>query len=113
MFNWVFFFILLNESINNNNPAVIIDGPDGVLISKDANRPIKTDNNPPIIENITICIGLSEIFLAIAAGRISIPVINNKPTILMDIAIIAANNIVNIALYFSCLLYTSDAADDL
>ena len=98
MFNWVFFFILLNESINNNNPAVIIDGPDGVLNSKDANRPIKTDNKPPITENITICIGLSEIFLAIAAGRISIPVINNKPTILMDIAIIAANNIVNLSL---------------
>ena len=31
----------------------------------------------------------------------SIPVINNKPTILMEIAIIAANSIVKIALYFS------------
>ena len=39
---------------NNIKPEVIIDGPDGVFISKDANNPIITDNKPPIIENITI-----------------------------------------------------------
>ena len=36
-------------------------------------------------------------FLAIAAGIINIPVINNSPTILIEIAITAANKIVNIA----------------
>ena len=32
------------------NAAVIIDGPEGVLNSKDVNKPINTDNKPPIIE---------------------------------------------------------------
>ena len=40
-------------------------------------------------------------FLAIAAGIINIPVINNNPTILIDIAIIPAIKIVNIALALS------------
>ena len=40
--------------MNKNNAAAIIDGPEGVLNSNDENRPIKTDNNPPIIENNTI-----------------------------------------------------------
>ena len=39
--------------MNKNNAAAIIDGPEGVLNSNDENRPIKTDNNPPIIENNT------------------------------------------------------------
>ena len=43
-------FIFNNESINNNKAAVIIDGPEDVLNSKDVNNPIITDNNPPIIE---------------------------------------------------------------
>ena len=37
-------------------------------------------------------------FLAIAVGIINNPVISNNPTILIEIAIIAAINIVNIAL---------------
>ena len=37
-------------------------------------------------------------FLAIAAGMISIPVINNNPTIFIEIAMIAAIKIVNTAL---------------
>ena len=40
--------------MNNTKAAAIIDGPDGVLNSKEENNPINTDNNPPIIENITI-----------------------------------------------------------
>ena len=40
-------------------------------------------------------------FLAIAAGIISIPVISNNPTILIEIAITAANKIVNIAFALS------------
>ena len=83
-------FIFNNESINKTNDAVIIEGPDGVLNSSDENNPIITDNTPPMIENNTIFCGLSERFLAIAAGIISIPVINNNPTIFIEIAIIPA-----------------------
>ena len=83
--------------MNNTNEAAIIDGPEDVLNSNDEYKPNTTDSNPPIIENITIFCGLSEIFLAIAAGIISIPVINNRPTILIDIAITAAIKNVNIA----------------
>ena len=93
--------IFNNESINKNNEAAIIDGPDEVLNSNDENSPIITDNKPPIIENKTIFWGLSEIFLAIAAGIINNPVINSSPTIFIDIAIIAAIKIVNIAFALS------------
>ena len=92
-------FILSNERMNKNKEAAIIDGPEAVLNSKDVNSPIITDNKPPITEKRIICCGLFEIFLAIAAGMISIPVINNNPTILIEIAIIAAIKIVNIALW--------------
>ena len=90
-----------NDKINKNKEAAIIDGPEAVLNSNEENNPKITDNNPPIIEYITILWGLDEIFLAIAAGIISIPVINNKPTIFIDIAMIAAIKIVNIALALS------------
>ena len=72
-----------------------------MLNSNEENNPNITDNNPPIIEKITIFCGLSEIFLAMAAGIINIPVINNNPTILIDIAITAAIKIVNIAFALS------------
>ena len=87
--------------MNNNKAAVIIDGPDDVLNSKDVNNPIITDNKPPMIEYITILCGLVDKFLAIAAGIINIPVISSNPTILIEIAIIAAIKIVNIALALS------------
>ena len=90
-----------NDKINNNKDAAIIEGPDAVLNSSEENNPKITDNKPPIIEYITIFWGLEEIFLAIAAGMINIPVINNKPTIFIDIAIIAAIKIVNIAFALS------------
>ena len=97
--------ILISVRQNKTNAAVIIEGPEGVLISKDENKPIITDNKPPIIDNLTICVGLLETFLAIAAGIINIPVISRRPTILIDIAIIAANKTVKIAftLSGSCL----------
>ena len=79
----------------------MIDGPEDVLNSNEENSPIITDNKPPIIENNTIFVGLSEIFLAIAAGIISIPVINNNPTILIDMAMIPAIKIVKIAFALS------------
>ena len=40
-------------------------------------------------------------FLAIAAGMISMPVINSNPTILIDMAITAAIKMVNIAFALS------------
>ena len=84
-------FILNNEIINSINAATIIDGPEGVLKFSDENNPKNTDNKPPITENIIMPFGLFETFLAIAAGIINIPVINNNPIIFIDIAIIAVS----------------------
>ena len=80
---------------------MIIEGPDDVLNSNEEKSPNKTDKRPPIIENKTIFWGLSDMFLAIAAGIISIPVISNNPTILIDMAITAAIRIVKIAFALS------------
>ena len=91
-------FILNKDKMNKNNEAAIIEGPEAVLNSSEENNPSITDNKPPIIEKNIIFWGLSEIFLAIAAGMISIPVINNNPTIFIEIAMIAAIKIVNKAL---------------
>ena len=33
----------------------MIEGPEGVLNSKDENNPIITDKSPPTIDSITIC----------------------------------------------------------
>ena len=93
--------MLSKENINNIKEAIIIEGPDDVLNSNEEKSPNNTDNKPPIIENNTIFWGLSDMFLAIAAGIINIPVINNSPTILIDIAITAAIRIVNIAFALS------------
>ena len=59
--------------------------------------------------HIIIFCGLSEIFRAIAAGMINIPVINNNPTILIDIAIMAAINIVKIAFALSGFKHSASA----
>ena len=88
----------------------MIVGPDAVLISNEVYRPINTDNNPPIIEKITICFGLFDRFRAVAVGIINIPVINNNPTILIDIAIRAANKIVNITLILSGFIPSASAS---
>ena len=66
--------------MNKTNEAAIIDGPEDVLNSNDEYKPNTTDSNPPIIENITIFWGLSEIFLAIAAGIISICLLYTSPS---------------------------------
>ena len=87
----------------------MIEGPDGVLNSKDENNPIITDKSPPIIDRTTICWGLFEMFLAIAAGIIYIPVINSSPTIFIEIAIIAAIKIVNIAFILSGFMPSASA----
>ena len=93
--------VLTSEIKKSNKAAVIIDGPEAVLNSKEENNPIKIDNRPPIVDKKIICVGLFDMFLARAAGIISIPVIKSSPTILIEIAIIAAIKIVNIALYLS------------
>ena len=93
--------MLSKDNINKIKEAIIIEGPDDVLNSNEEKSPNNTDNKPPIIENNTIFWGLSDMFLAIAAGIINIPVINNSPTILIDIAITAAIRIVNIAFALS------------
>ena len=87
--------------MNKNKAAAIIEGPEAVLNSKEVNKPKITDNKPPITENITIICGLEEIFLAIAAGIINIPVIKNNPTIFIEIAMMPAIKIVNIAFALS------------
>lgn len=89
------------DKINKAKDATIIEGPEEVLNSNEVNNPNITDNKPPIIEKRTIFCGLSEMFRAMAAGIINIPVINNNPTILIDIAITAAIKIVNIAFALS------------
>ena len=90
------FLKLIKDNKNNIKEAVIMEGPEGELIFRDINNPNKTERIPPIVDRTTIFRGLSDKFLAIAAGMISIPVINNRPTILMAIAIIAAIKIVKI-----------------
>ena len=99
----------MSERQNKSKAAVIIEGPEAELNSKDENNPISTDNNPPNMDNLTIWIGLLEIFLAIAAGIISIPVIKSSPTILIEIAIIAASKTVKIALYLSGFIPSASA----
>ena len=68
--------------INNIRAITIIEGPEEVFNSKEVNKPIVTDKKPINIATNTICFGLLVIFLDAAAGIIS------------------------------CLLYTSDAADE-
>ena len=86
-----------------------MDGPDGELNSSDANKPNDTDIIPPTIDKITILVGLSDKFLAMAAGIISMPVINNKPTIFMAIAIMAAIKIVKMTLALSGFIPSASA----
>ena len=99
----------MSDKQNNISAAVIIDGPEAELNSKDENKPISTDNKPPNIDSLTIWVGLLEIFLAIAAGMMSIPVIKSSPTIFIEIAIIAANKIVKIVLYLSGFIPSASA----
>ena len=78
--------------------TTIIEGPEEVFISKEANNPTTTDKIPDKIAMIIICLGLLLMFLAIAAGINSKPVIKRAPIILIDKAITPANKRVNIKL---------------
>ena len=44
----------MSDKQNNINAAVIIEGPEAELNSKDENNPIITDSNPPNIDSLTI-----------------------------------------------------------
>ena len=48
--------------------TTIIEGPEEVFISKEANNPTTTDKIPDKIAITIICLGLLLMFLAIAAG---------------------------------------------
>ena len=91
----------ISEIINNNNATTIIEGPEEVLISSETNNPAITDTTPAKVAIITIWRGLLLIFLAIAAGIKSKPVINKAPIILIDKAITPANKSVKIKLEIS------------
>ena len=86
----------ITQDIRHINAATKIVGPDGELNSRDKKRPITTDDTPAKTANKTICFGLFDKFLAIAAGIIRSPVIKRTPIILIEIAITPANNIVKI-----------------
>ena len=78
--------------------TTIIEGPEEVFISNEANNPTTTDKIPDKIAITIICLGLLLMFLAIAAGIKSKPVINSAPIIFIDKAITPANKRVNIKL---------------
>ena len=42
--------MLSKDNINKIKEAIIIEGPDDVLNSRDENNPNTTDNKPPMIE---------------------------------------------------------------
>jgi len=54
-FNSEYFLNLISEKQKSIKAAVMIEGPDGVLNSKDENNPIITDKSPPTIDRTTIC----------------------------------------------------------
>ena len=49
-FNLIDCLILSKDNINKIKEAIIIEGPDDVLNSRDENNPNTTDNKPPMIE---------------------------------------------------------------
>ena len=83
--------ILVSERINKIRATTTIVGPEAVFISNEVYNPIKTESNPPITDNITICLGLLDRLRAIAVGIIKRPVMSKTPIILIEIAISAAS----------------------
>ena len=101
--NSIFFFEISNFFSGSNviikTPNVItrIVGPVEVFHIIEVCRPITTEQTPIIEEIIAICIGVEDKFLEADAGMIRRPVINNIPTILIDIAMTLAISKVKIA----------------
>ena len=93
--------------IKTPNVITRIVGPVEVFHIIEVCRPITTEQTPITEEIIAICIGVEDKFLEAAAGMIRRPVINNIPTIFIDIAMTLAISKVNI-----CLLYTSPSPRD-
>ena len=75
----------------------------------EVNNPPTTDITPTIIDIKIICIGLFDIFRAMAAGIISKPVISRIPIILIDIAIIPDNRIIYMSSERRGLIFSEDA----
>ena len=73
----------------------MIVGPEDVLSSNEVNKPAITDIIPTKVAKKTIWFGLLLIFLAVAAGIKSNPVINKAPIIFIERAITPANRRVN------------------
>lgn len=86
-----------------------IDGPDAVLKVNEVNNPPTVDVTPTIIDIKIICIGLFDIFRAMAAGIISKPVISRIPIILIDIAISPDNRIIYMSSERRGLIFSEDA----
>ena len=91
--------------MNRNKAAAIIEGPEDVLNSNDENNPMNTDNNPAMIDRLTICNGLLEIFLAIAAAMARN--ISSNPLQMVSLSIIAGLLSVFIGLFSSLEFNTS------
>ena len=83
--------------IKTPNVITRIVGPVGVFHIIDVCKPVTNEKTPIIEDVIAICIGVEDKFLEADAGMIRRPVINNIPTIFIEIAITLAINKVNIA----------------
>ena len=83
--------------IKTPNVITRIVGPVGVFHIIDVCKPVTNEKTPIIEDVIAICIGVEDKFLEADAGMIRRPVINNMPTIFIEIAITLAINKVNIA----------------
>ena len=102
--NSIFFFEISNffrgirVKIKTPKAIASIVGPVGEFQIIEVCNPSTTETSPITDEIIAICIGVDDKFLEAAAGIIRRPVINNIPTILIEIAITLAIRIVKIAL---------------
>ena len=82
-------------SKNKKELTTTIVGPDGVSISTDKNIPKNTDNKPNNVATNAMNSGELTNLLEVAAGIISIEVINKIPIILTDIATTIVSIVVN------------------
>ena len=83
----------------------MIVGPEDVLSSNEVNKPAITDIIPTKVAKKTIWFGLLLIFLAVAAGIKSNPVINKAPIIFIERAITPANRRVNMKFVVNKISY--------
>ncbi len=79
--------------MKNRVKVKIIEGPVGISTNIDRYTPIMIDNIPNKPDTNAMDPGELEICLAVAAGIISIDVINNIPTTLTQVATKITNNV--------------------